>query len=123
MDAGHGAWICPGLPSDGPAARGLDPFDQVFVLGAQVRVRAAPAPDAAVLAVVSCRVLRRDPEGERRLPAPATEDVDPDWVPVALPDGRRGFVAARFAHSPVGHRAVFERRGGGWRMTHFLAGD
>jgi hypothetical protein len=116
-----GVWVCPGLDSEIPAARGLDAFEQVFVLGTRVRLRAAPALTAPVLAEISCRVLRRDAEGEGRVPM--REDADPDWVPVALPDGRRGFVSGAFAYSPVGYRALFERRGGAWRMTHFLAGD
>jgi hypothetical protein len=114
-------WACPGLDSEVPAARGLDAFEQVFVLGTRVRLRAAPALTASVLAEISCRVIRRDSEGEGRVPM--REDADPDWVAVALPDGRRGFVSGVFAYSPVGYRALFERQGGAWRMTHFLAGD
>lgn len=104
---GPGApWECPGLPDAGE-----EPADEVFLLAHNVRLRAAPAPDAPVLATLSCRVLRGG--------GPAPEG----WIAVTLPDARRGFVAARFAWPRAGHRAVLERRDGAWRLTYLVSGD
>jgi hypothetical protein len=40
-----------------------------------------------------------------------------------LPGGRRGFVHAAYARSPVDYRAYFTRVDGRWQLTLFLAGD
>jgi hypothetical protein len=95
-------WECPGAaPDEG----------SVLVPVRNLRLRARPDPEAPVLALVSCRVLQRDGEGS------------PGWVPVRLPDGRRGYLPAQLVRAPGDHRALFERREGGWRMTYFVAGD
>ena len=101
-----GPWECPGLPDAGE-----DPADEVFLLARNVRLRAAPALGAPVLATLSCRMLRGA--------GPAPEG----WVAVTLPDARRGFVAARFAWPRAGHRAVLERRDGAWRLTYLVPSD
>lgn len=45
------------------------------------------------------------------------------WARVRLSDGRAGFVETEHLLSPIGYRAIFERRDGRWRMTMFIAGD
>jgi hypothetical protein len=47
----------------------------------------------------------------------------PGWVQVRLSDGRTGYVEVENVLSPIGYRAIFERRDGRWRMTMFIAGD
>ena len=51
--------------------------------------------------------------------------VEPDtsWAGVLLPDGRTGWLRADDVHSPVGWRAIFERRDGRWMIVAFIAGD
>ena len=42
---------------------------------------------------------------------------------VEIPDGRKGFVRRDQTVNPLGYRAVFEKRGGKWLITAFVAGD
>jgi hypothetical protein len=46
-----------------------------------------------------------------------------EWVPVTLGDGRRGFARREELRSVNDYRATFEKVGGRWRITTFLAGD
>jgi hypothetical protein len=92
----------------------LDGIDHVALVGSGVRVRAAPAPDAAVLATLDFAILARDID----VAAP-----DPAWHAVRLPDGRTGYVDARFVRSSTDVRAVFAKIDGRWRLTALVAGD
>jgi len=91
----------------------FDSFEYVAIVGRDVRVRAGPDAQAEVLATVAFAILAR---GEADAP-------DAQWVAVTLPDGRAGFVAARYARSPVGRRATFEKVDGAWKITALVAGD
>jgi hypothetical protein len=106
-------WECPGLMRTDPARNGIQIYDQIFLPGEGIPVRAAPARDAPVIARLVCEVVSSSPD--RKAP--------PDWTEIRLADGRRGFVASRSAYSPLGYRVTLERRKQGWRMTAFLAGD
>jgi hypothetical protein len=50
-------------------------------------------------------------------------DSDSGWANVRLSDGRRGFVRREDLWSPIDYHAIFERRGGEWRLTAFIAGE
>jgi hypothetical protein len=45
------------------------------------------------------------------------------WIRVTVPGGRSGYLLREQVRSPIDYRALFERRGGQWRLTVFLAGD
>jgi hypothetical protein len=45
------------------------------------------------------------------------------WANVRLQDGRNGLLPPGAVLSPIGHRALFERRDGDWRLVAFVAGD
>ena len=90
----------------------FDGFDHVALVGDRVRIRALPAADAGVLAILSRAILRRHE-------AP----YNPDWTGVVLPDGRPGFVASALARSPIDYRAYFTRSNGRWRMVVLIGGD
>ena len=93
----------------------LDSFQYVVIVGANVRVRAQPNLDASVLATLSFAVVRettRDPSVARE-----------GWRAVELSSGRTGFVSEKYVRSPLGYRAVFERRAGVWLLRSLVAGD
>jgi hypothetical protein len=90
---------------------GLDAFDHVVITGADVRVRSAARADAPPVTSVSFAIL----------PVVSGSD-DAEWTAVTV-DGRRGFVASRFARSPVDYRAIFSYANGQWRLVTFVAGD
>lgn len=52
-----------------------------------------------------------------------SETVPDEWLPVALADGRRGYVRRGEARSPLEYRAFFRRNGDSWQITAFIAGD
>jgi hypothetical protein len=53
----------------------------------------------------------------------ASLNSETGWVRVSLSDGRRGFLRREDLWSPIDYRAIFERRGGVWRLVAFLGGD
>ena len=52
-------------------------------------------------------------------------ETDQGWKFVSLPDGRKGFISSRYAHSALGYRAIFQRdpETDRWIMNAFVAGD
>jgi hypothetical protein len=105
-----GAFVAPYTSSEWPDDR--DAFEHVAIVGSIVRVRAAPAADAVVVATVGLEIVGR-----------AQEQPDSAWMAIALPDGRTGYVDSRYVRSPLGYRARFEKVEGRWRLTSFVAGD
>jgi hypothetical protein len=89
-----------------------EPGEEVVIVGRGVRVRSRPHSAAAVLSSVSFAILRV-----------SDREWAPGWRPVQLPDGRQGFIAARFVRSPIDYRAYFTKVNGVWRLTAFIAGD
>jgi hypothetical protein len=91
----------------------LDAFEHVAVIGANVRLRAAPKADASTLRTVSFVVLP--------LARAAGVPGDEAWQAVQLGSGF-AYIASRFVRSPIGYRATFMFRGR-WQLVSFLAGD
>ena len=106
-----GRFVAPYVFSRGP--EGVDAFEHLAVVGRGVRVRAEPRADAMPLGSLDHVIVR----------AAAEQPKDEAWRAVRLPDGRVGFVSHGDVRSPIDYRAAFERIGGRWRMTLFLAGD
>jgi hypothetical protein len=90
---------------------GGDPFE-TYVAAPDAVLRAAAGDSAAEVARLEWDVLR----GEQ-------VDGAPGWLAVRLADGRRGFVRGDQVRSVIDYRAGFERTGGRWMMTVFIAGD
>jgi len=53
----------------------------------------------------------------------SAEFVPGGWIRVDLADGRSGYLQEADFLSPADYRAFFEKRGGAWRLTVFIAGD
>jgi hypothetical protein len=90
-----------------------DPFDNVALVGSNVRLRGASSASGRVLTTMSYAILRRKEPGSR----------SEAWTAIVLPDGRRGYVASHLVRSPIDYRAFFARSDGRWLMTLFVAGD
>lgn len=97
----------------------LDAYRWGVVTGTGVRVRAAPRLDARVLAHRSHTVIRVREWGAK----PDAGGAELRWIPVALRDGRRGWMAADYVRSPLDHRAIFVRRNGRWLLRALVVGD
>ncbi len=89
----------------------FDSFECAAVVGANVRVRDQPRPDALIVTTVSYAIVKLNPS------------PDLEWTAVELADGRKGFIATRYVYGPTGWRAFFDDEGGRWRMTLFIRGD
>jgi len=103
--------------------KGRDVFETMVITASGVNLRAAPHRRAKVLARLSHRIVATPKTPRKTVDGKAVPD---DWVEVELPGGkrgRRGFVARRFAVSPIDYRAGFVKQDGRWQMTFFLAGD
>jgi hypothetical protein len=94
----------------------LDGFEHVAIVGSNVRARRQPSLDADVVATLSFDVVRLDAEAYGR-------PGDDRWLAVRLADGTPAYVWAAYARSPIGYRAVFERRDGRWLLRALVAGD
>jgi hypothetical protein len=97
----------------------VDSFENVAVLGRNVRVRAEPRAGSAVLAALSFDLVGVSGTGRERM----SPEQARDWTAVKLRDGRIGYVSSRYVRSPVAHRAFLTRKNGSWRLTFFVAGD
>jgi hypothetical protein len=94
-----------------PAGRGE--YEDAAIIGAGVRVRQAPRPDAAVVTTMSYCVVELVPQ----------QAHNEQWTSIVLGEGRSGYVSSRFVRSQVDYRAGFKFKNGRWQMTFFLAGD
>jgi hypothetical protein len=90
----------------------FDSFACAAVTGTNVRLRAAAALDAPIIATASHSILR--------LIEPAQGTL---WARVQLGDGRIGYMWHAYVRSPVDYRALFSLIEGRWKMTAFVAGD
>lgn len=102
-----------------------DPFTDVYIVGKDVNVRTLPRADSPVVAVLSNEVVKSDPQGFSALSEQQKLNIQTwdGWQPVIAPNGQRGYVSSRYAYTPAGYRALFENKGGNWKMTAFIAGD
>jgi len=112
--AGDTMFVAPYTFSRWPSE--LDSYSHVVVTAADVPLRAAPLPDAEVLAEVSHAIYLLDSNRQLAL------SLD-GWTPVDRGTGTPGFIESRHVRLPLDYRAYFQRRGGEWRMAMFLAGD
>jgi hypothetical protein len=99
------------FPSMFAQADDLDGFE-TWIAKPGARLRRAPNLGGAIAARLSWHVLRLDGQWNGE-----------DWIPVRLADGRRGYVHQSAVRSPIDYRLIANRRGEGWRITAFVAGD
>ena len=129
-------WVCPGttlaFESQYPAppdAEGVEHyFNNVMILGENVNLRSQPSLDGEVIALLSNEVVGSYSEGWDQVQSQLSEDQRRDpisgWTPIEIANGKRGFVASRYAYSPLEPRLVFGRPDdGGWTILHIPAGD
>jgi hypothetical protein len=92
----------------------LDGFSHVVAIAPGAAAHAAPAAQSRKLAALDGDILKL--QGE-----------DPcesgPWCAVVLPNGRKAWVRSHQVRSPLGYRAIFQKRKGRWSMTAFIAGD
>ena len=90
-----------------------DSFEEQAIVGAHVRVRAAPRADAAVVTSLTSCIVR----------VAETREPNEDWTAVELGAQAVGYVSSPYIRSPIDYRARFVFKGGRWQMDYFVAGD
>jgi hypothetical protein len=99
-----------------------DAFEYKAIIATNVRVRERPDQGAPVVATLTYDIVKlRNEQPDSR--AQASPSAREGWVQIITPAGKTGYVAARYARSPIEHRACFEKKRGKWWMTAFIAGD
>ena len=99
----------------------VDAFEYAAITGNNVRVRARPELSSPIVSTLTYDVVRADFYYDPR--DSQEEKGTPGWVKITTPEGRQGYVAARFIRSAVDYRACFRKVKGSWRMTAFIGGD
>ena len=112
----NGAFAAPYVYSKFPDE--LDSYEYQAVIDEGVRVRREPNTSSAVIRTLSFDVVKVIPE-----PATETTTAKRQWLNVELSDGQKGFIAKEYVRSPIGYRAIFEKRNGKWVLTALVAGD
>lgn len=107
----EGRFVAPYVFSRWP--ENVDSFEHVAVIGANVRVRAAPKNDSATLASLSFAIV---PLAENR-------SDDARWTAIRLRNDQTGYVSSQFVRSPIDYRAFFSRTDNRWQLMMFLADD
>ncbi len=98
----------------------LDAFEHQMIFGSNVNLRAKPDSKSAVVAQLSYNVIKVDYENSVKNPKQENEYA---WLKIETLGGKKGFVSADLVRSPIDYRGCFEKIGGKWKMTFFLAGD
>lgn len=101
----------------------LESFDELAVIGRNVRLRGAPRADAEVLAVLTYDVVSIVHElggGRDEIPR---FDSPRSWVAVRTVNGTVGYVFALYVRSPIDVRFAFEKVNGRWLLTAETGGD
>lgn len=101
---------------------GLDPFEAGGIVVDKVVARAQPRADAPEVATLGRVVVKvTDWKHSDKTPSPFYKRTD--WVKLELSGKREAWIEAKHVRSVVDYRAGFEKKGGAWKMTFFLAGD
>lgn len=96
----------------------LDAFSHNIITGDKVKLRLKADANSPVVASLSYNVV------EILESVKAKENIEEvSWYEIKTLGGKRGYVKAEFARSPIDYRAGFEKKGGKWKMTAFIAGD
>lgn len=98
----------------------LDSFEYSMIFGSNVNLRERADLKSKTVARLSYNIVKVDFDDSVK------DKTNKDkylWLKVKTLGGKSGFVNADFVRSPLDYRAAFEKRGGKWKMTAFLAGD
>jgi len=104
------------FPSD------YDSFEFAAVTAKKVNVRKTASSKSPVIETLYYEIVKpvnteADPKKEK------IDDFTGIWIQVITSAGKEGYIFSRYIHSPIGYRAIFEKKGNIWQMTAFVSGD
>lgn len=97
-----------------------DSFSHGTIAGRGVRMREGPGTSTRTLKTLSYDIVKINGFSEQ---VDTINGAAHPWVSVETLDGTKGHVFGQFVESPIGFRAGFEKKKGGWRMVFMVAGD
>jgi hypothetical protein len=103
--------------------RDLNAFEFLVITSENVKVRSEPKSTAPTIETLSYDIVQIGPEGNILLQKEEIGGETHHWVEIATPSGRRGYVYAKYAASPLGEAACFEKVGDTWILTSLMARD
>jgi hypothetical protein len=98
----------------------IDAFEHVAITGENVLAHEDADEQSPAVATLNHDIVAVENWqglGDKGVPTRAS------WVQIKLPSGSTAFVNGTSAYSPVSWRGFFEKRGGRWVLTMFVAGD
>ncbi len=98
----------------------VDSFTYSAIFGSNVNLRELGDAKSKVVAQLSYNIVKVDFENSVKKPKSKNEY---EWLKIETLGNKKGFVSASFVRSPIDFRAGFEKIGGKWKMTAFIAGD
>lgn len=98
----------------------VDSFTYSAIFGSNVNLRELGDAKSKVVAQLSYNIVKVDFENSVKKPKSKNEY---EWLKIETLGNKKGFVSASFVRSPIDFRAGFEKVGGKWKMTAFIAGD
>ncbi len=98
----------------------LDAFEYQAIFGRNVNLRSKPESSSKLISQLSYNIVKVDYEKSVK---DKTDEEKYLWLKVETLGGKKGFVNAKYARSPIDYRAIFDKNNGRWKMTAFVAGD
>ena len=99
-----------------------DSFQFAAVTGKKVNVRKTASSKSAVVETLDYEVVKTS-AAETNSKTEKIDGITGTWIKVTTSTGKEGYIFSQFLHSPVGYRAIFEKRKKGWMLTAFISGD
>ncbi|MBP8129554.1 MAG: SH3 domain-containing protein [Candidatus Hydrogenedentes bacterium] len=116
-----GAFHAPYLTTQFPDE--FDAFEFAVITGKDVNVRQGPGTNTRVVAKKSYTIVRVLDWGDSPEATLSAGEKTYGWVRVGLPTGETGYVYGKYVRSPIACRAIFQKRGGAWKLAIFVCGD
>lgn len=99
-----------------------DSHEYSVITGKKVNVRQSPSSKSPVIETLDYEIVRTTWSTEESVPE-KVNGINGKWVKVQTSTGKNGYVFSHYIHSPIGPRAIFEKRSEGWMLTAFVSGD
>lgn len=104
------------FPSD------YDSYEYSAVTGKIVNVRKSPSSKSPVVETLDYEIVKttgyeENPEKEK------IKGINGTWIKVITASGNEGYIFSHYVHSPIGLRAIFQKRNGKWALTALVSGD
>jgi hypothetical protein len=99
-----------------------DSYEYSAVTGKKVNVRQCPSSKSPIVETLDYEIVRTTGSAEKAV-SEKINGINGKWVKVETSTEKNGYIFSHYIHSPIGSRAIFEKRTEGWVLTAFVSGD